>query len=292
MAARILKPRTSLVALLGELRYTLSRFQANPLTAAFVPTFQALRDAWTPVSAQEIGFQEAASDAQALVDEADDGVDDFSSRVSKVILTITKDDREDPLYLHFFGSKSLSAFRKPVLGAQLDTMRNVWLDALTTSPHPELQTLAPELTKLIAAADEAIGARDDARALNRKFHDIGERRQLFDQVNAERKAAHGAIAKLALTTSGLPSDFADHFFRVDSAAPEPTIDDVTQNIADLEAELAAEKIKLAALHKAADDAAKALAEKQADEAALDALEKQAAELQKQQADLKKKLGKE
>jgi hypothetical protein len=53
-AIRTLKTRASLLNLLSELRYTLSRVQANPLAASLVPSFQALRGQWTVVQAKEI----------------------------------------------------------------------------------------------------------------------------------------------------------------------------------------------------------------------------------------------
>src|SRR5262249_28872027 len=47
MPARLLKASLSLLSLLFQIRYTLSRLVAQPLTSAFVPAFQALRDLWT-----------------------------------------------------------------------------------------------------------------------------------------------------------------------------------------------------------------------------------------------------
>ncbi|MFT3775507.1 MAG: hypothetical protein QM820_59930 [Minicystis sp.] len=298
MSVRILKPRTSLLTLLGELRYPLSRLKANALTAPLAAPFQALRDEWAVVQAQEIACSEAVSDAQAVVDERDDACDDFAGRLSKAVLIITKDDRSHPLYVHFFSGKTLGAFRKPVLNGQLDAMR-AWIPTLSASPHASLQAMAPELVDLVAQSGNALAQRRDAQQKRRHFRDIGERRQFVDKLNALRKSSHGALAKMAIETAGLPSDFADHFFRSDpSGEDEPeeveaeaTIEGMQQQIGALEEQLAAAKVNLGELEKAAAEAAKAAADKEADEKALAELEKEADALAKKKEALKKKLGK-
>lgn len=296
MPARLLYPRTSLLTLLGELRYTLSRLHATPKTAPFVATFQTLRDEWKTVLDKEISLQESLSDAQALIDAGDAGLDDFASRLSKAILTITKDDRTNPLYTHFFGDKSLSEFRRPNLGAQLQAMRP-WADSLTTSPHPTLKAMAQEHAHLIAAADKAVSARDKARQQNRQLRDVGERRQFLDKLNAARKATYGALAKLAIETPGMPSDFADHFFRgetsgdrdeEDDQAPH-TLESVKAAIADLEGQLKARRADLEKLEAEAKAAEAKAATRQADKAALGDLQQRMAEMAKQAEELQKRL---
>ena len=44
MSARILNPRSSILTLILELRYTISRCQADTRAAFCVPVFQPLRD--------------------------------------------------------------------------------------------------------------------------------------------------------------------------------------------------------------------------------------------------------
>jgi hypothetical protein len=296
MSARILKPKTALITLLGELRYTLSRLHANPLTTAHVATFQALRDEWRPVLDKEISLQEALSDAQALIDAEDAALDDFASRVSKTVLTITKDDRGSALYTHFFGNKSLSEFRRPNLGAQLEAMRP-WGDSLANSPFPALKAMAKEHAQLVAAADKAVSARDKARQQNKQFREVGERRQFVDKLNAARKVTHGALAKLALETPGLPSGFADQFFRSEASRDEgddeetpPTIAQVTETIDALEAQLTSQKALLAKLQGEAEAATKAAAAREADQTALSDLQQRMAEMAKQAEQIQKRLG--
>jgi hypothetical protein len=293
MSARLLNPRSSILTLTLELRYTISRCQANPKASFCVPVFQPLRDECSIVQQQELDLLEALSNAQANVDVSDENLDDFASRLAKALLTITKDDRSHTLYLHFFGKKPLSTFLRPKLGLQLESMRP-WHESLKTSTFAALQAMVPELDTLIAAADKAVGARTETQNLIRKFRDVGARRQLFDKVNAARKKAHGDLAKLAIETPGLPSDFPDGFFRSAPAVEdvnEPTAESVTQDISDLEAKVVAAKDQLTALQAAAALAQKAADEKAGDQAQLDALEKQESELAKQKAALKQKLAK-
>lgn len=293
MSARILNPRSSILTLLLELRYTISRCQADPRAAFVVPVFQPLRDECAVVQQQEFDFLERLSNAQASVDISDENLDDFGSRLSKAVLTITKDDRSHPLYQHFFGKKPISVFLRPKLGVQLEAMRP-WSHSLATSDFPALKAMATELDHLISAADKAVASRTETQNLIRKFRDVGARRQLFDKVNAARKKADGDLAKLAIETAGLPSAYADGFFR---SAPtvddvnEPTVDSVTQDIGDLETKLAAAKEQLTTLQAAAALAQKLADEKASDEAQLASLDKQAADLEKQKAALKQKLAK-
>jgi uncharacterized phage infection (PIP) family protein YhgE len=293
MSVRLLTPKSSLLTLVIELRYTLSRCKADPRAQSFVPTFQPLRDQCTDVQLQELALAEEAAEAQAAVDMADENIDDFSSRLSKAVLVIVKDDRNHPLYLHFFGNKSLSVFQKPKLGAQLTAMA-AWVTSLETSPFPALQAMAPELVTLIQAGQDAIQKRTNAQAAIRQFRDVGARRQLFDAVNGARKSAEGALTKLAIDTPGMPRDFSSRFFR--SAAAEqdqedPTIDSVKEEIADLESKLKAAQDLLTKLEADAQAEQAQQAQAAADAKALADLEKQEEDLKKQKADLLKKLGK-
>lgn len=293
MSARLLNPRSSLLTLIVELRYTLSRCQADPRAAFCVQAFQSCRDESSAVQKQELDLLETLSDAQANVDIADENIDDFASRLSKAVLTLTRDDRGHPIYAHFFGKKPISTFLRPKLGAQLDSMRS-WGEALTTSQLSPLQAMAAELSSLVLAADKALSARSETQSQIRQFRDIGARRQLVDKINAARKKAAGDLAKLAIETPGLRSDYGDSFFRAAPSADEvdePTIDSVTQDIADLEAKLEAARDLLTKLMAAAAEAQKAATEKASAEAQLAELEKQEDELAKQKAALKKKLGK-
>jgi hypothetical protein len=283
----------ALAVILYRLVYSLSRFRANPATGAHVPIFQALRDQWTPVQAEEIAIQEELSYAQALVDEADDAVDDFCGRFSKAVLVITKDDASHPLYILYFGGKSLSEFRAPKLNAQLRAMK-AWVDPLQKTPHPALAAMVPELITLLDQADKAVAAKGLAQQHRREFRTVGARRQFVDTLNATRAQAHGELAKMPFLTPGLPPDYAERFFPQEPAAEEPepdTIASVTARISEQEKTLAADRVLLEKLQGDAVEAAKVEAERRQDEEALAAIEQQKQDLAKQEAALREKLGK-
>lgn len=295
MAARTLQLRASLVALLKETRYTLSRLAAHPLGTPHVPAFQGLRSKCMTVLAAELDHQEAISEAQAKVDAADDNLDDFAGRLSKALLIITRDDRTHSTYLHFFGDKTLTDFRRPTLGEQYLAMVG-WSGSLQGSEHASLKAMAPELADLLAVAADAMKAKAAAKQQNKQFRDVGERKQLVDELNAARKEIYGALAKLPHVQPGLPSNFADQFFRretTDDAAEEPeeTVESVTARIASLEEELKQEKARLEELKTEETEAAKAAKALEDDKAALAALETEMAEAAKKAEALRAKISK-
>lgn len=287
-AIRTLKNRTALMPLLGEVRYTLSRAMANPIAAPLVPVFQAIRDKWTTVQAKEIACTEAISDAQALIDQADDDLDDFASKLSKAILTITKDDTSHSLFTHFFLGKTLREHCKPILNKQLATQTD-WIGSLQASPYPELKAMAPELIKLVQAANDAVAARDKAFQENKTFREIGERQQFVDHLNAERKAGFGTLGKISESSPGLAADFPNRFFKVleDDAEPPPTIKSVKKKIDELKIQLADEEGLLKKLEKEAADAAADAEKQQKKKARRAELEEQREALDKQIEDLDK-----
>jgi hypothetical protein len=270
----MLRASLGLLTLLIELRYTLSRLIANPLTSAFVPAFQALRAQWTAVQAMEISLNEALSDAKAQVDIADAALDDFARRFSIALLALTGQDETDGLYLHYF-KVSLHQLARPTLRGQLVTMTG-WLTSLADPLcHPTLAAMAPELKKLTDDGAAAQNARDTLVIKIRTFRDVGERAQLFDAVNAERKSTEGALKKLALATPGLATSFSAEFFKPGEAdePPPETVDSVSSEIDVLNEKLKERDARLKELQKEATDAAVLAAANAAKQAQLDALNK-------------------
>ncbi len=244
MPARLIRPSLSLLTLLLELRYTLSRLAANALTSGFAPRFQTLRDRLSTVQAQEFALSEELSDAKAQVDIADAGLDDFAIRFSSALQIVTGQKRDAPLYDHFF-KKPLGEFRRPVLAGQLKAMED-WLLLLQNTPHTSLADMRPELVTLVEAGKAAAARRDSLTLQIRSFREVGERRQLFDQVNAERRELYGALGKLALSTPGLASAFPNQFFKPGESddTPEDTVDSVRADILALEEQLVERKERL------------------------------------------------
>jgi len=291
MAARILRSRIALLSLLREIRYSLSRFISEPLAAAYVPVFQDLRSECKKVILAEIDILEEISDANAAVDKADQDLDDFAGRVSRAVEDYTGGNPAHPLRDHLFKGLSLSRFRRPVLGKQLGQMA-AWGSPLANTKSPPLVALAAELDPLIIAGTAAAKLQDDSAKTNREFRDVGTRKQFIDKVNANRKESHGALAKLPFEKPGLPSDFADRFYRSEPEADEEeTMEDVKAAITELKTELAKREAELTKMEADAEAAAQADAARKAKEQSLAALEAQDAELREKIAAMKAELEK-
>ncbi|MCK6592684.1 MAG: hypothetical protein L6Q76_34440 [Polyangiaceae bacterium] len=293
MNVRTLTPRTSLPVLRAEILYSLARLKAHPLTALYVPEFEALRNECNTVFTTENNLRDGLAETEAAIDMHDDALDEGADRLSAAILAITKNDREHPLYTLYFGNKPLSRFKRPILGAELEAMR-AWIPLLTNNKHPSLAALAPELESAIKAADATLTLAQELSQKLKELRSDGALRALVEKTNATRKAVCGALAKLPHEQTGLPPDFASQFFRRGPASdnsPEraPTIEEVTAKLAELAKETAENQALLAELQAKAAEEAKAAAEIEAAKAKLIELEMIRANAAKEAAAVKTKL---
>ncbi|MDC3953619.1 hypothetical protein [Polyangium jinanense] len=288
MSARILAYRIGLFTLLRELQYTLSRAKQEPLAAGYVPVFQALRDEWKLILLEEIDILDSLAQAQASVNKADEGLDAFAGRVSRITDESTSGHSRKQLRSALFKNKPLAKFRRPVLGGQLELMSD-WAETLAKCGVPALVALAPEAETLIAAGQDAENQRKHAQSTNRDFRDVGTRKQFLDKVNAARKEAHGGLGKLPFENLALPRDFADGFFYSESPRDEEeTIDEVKTSIEELQAQLEERQALLAKLEAEAEAEARAAEERLAQVQAVEELEAQAKALLEKAAALKAK----
>lgn len=283
---RTLDPRTSLSTLLVEIRYTLSQLRAHPLAATHAPRFENLRTECMQVHAEDLALLENQADAQAVVDVTNDGIDVEATRFSRVLLTITGENRKHALYRFYFGEKTLPEFKRPILSTQLKAMR-AWIPSLQTA-DPALQALGPALTAAVEAGEQAAQGKEDAVRLRREFRDIGARRVFIDRLNIARKEVHGALSALPHEHTHLPSNFADQFFRRDPGRDdveeeEETEESLLAHIEALHGDIAATEERLAELRAQAEAEAKAAAERAASEAAVAELDRMVAEMQAKRA---------
>lgn len=293
MAVKTLKFRLGMLSLLPHPTYTLSRLKAHPQGVPHGVRFEVLRDEGRQVLLQELDHLEVMAKAQARVVAIDFRLDEFASRLSKVLLILTADNRTNPLYKHYF-DVPLSQLTQPVLNVQLETMRK-WQVSLSKSPQAALSAMEPELAALITEANAAVAERDNARQANREFRDVGERRQWVDRLNAARKEVYGALAKLPHEGLGLPSDFADQFFlsepEREEEAEADSVEALKVEVASVGAALARVKARLAKAEAAeADKQHKAAAEARAlQEAELAKLNQEAVVLEQKRAALQAQL---
>jgi hypothetical protein len=282
----------ALLTMRAHIAFTFRRVIAHPLTQSLVPTYTDLLKEWPAVQTTELELLDQIDDAKITVAATDTALNTMARRVSKDVLTIVGENHEDPLYQHLFTGKPLHLFTRPVLGPQLAAMKT-WGPPLDGSGHPSLKALALELPDLIEAADEAAKAKAAALAKYDEFRDVGERKKYCDKLNAVRKESHGFLATLPFKHAGLPSNFADLFFRrarpADETEEEPTIESVEATIAELQGEMTEQQMLLATLKEAADKAAAEAKAKLAKAAQLEAIEKEMAEKKKLAAALRAEL---
>lgn len=284
---RTLSFRSALLVLRAHIAYSLSKFKAEPRTQQYVPIFEALRDGWHDVYAQEIALHDAVTEAQALVDTRDAALNRVASRVSKTVLTITGDDTSHILYTHYFGKKTLHTFCRPVLNRKLAAMGE-WAISLKDGPHDALKALAPEVESAVALAEEAAANKVKIEQQNRFFRVGGARRKFFDKVNATRKLTHGDLAKIA-HEHDLSSAFASSFFKREAPREEeeePTVETVEVRLQELRQETAEQEKLLGKLKTERDDAAKAEAAREAMKQELLVIEKARAEMDQKAAALR------
>lgn len=273
-------------SLLREILYTQGRITQEPLAAAYIPTFQALRAEWQTIQLDEIKLLENITLAQAYVDRADQDIDIFAGRVSRLVDEHTDGNMRKQLRTALFKNKSLSKFRKPVLSGQLLSMGD-WSEILKNCGVQPLVLLSDEAASLVEAGNNATEQRNAAQSANRHFRDIGPRKQFIDKCNAARKEMHGALAKLPFQHPNLPTNFADGFFASGPTRDEEeTIDEVKAAIEALQEQLAERTALLKKLEEDAENAARDEQERKAKAVEADSLEAQAKELLAKAAALK------
>jgi hypothetical protein len=143
----------------------------------------------------------------------------------------------------------------------------------------------------VKIADEAVKTRTAIETETTFFRETGNRKKLFDKVNAVRKQTYGELAKMPHEKVGLPAGFANLFFRHESSRDDGpmTLERADEELARLEKETAEMKALRAPLQAQLEQEAKVEAEKAAEQAAIVALEKAAAEAAQKVAEAKAKL---
>lgn len=291
MAVRNLSHLISLIALRGEIIHTLDQVKAHPLTQTYVPLFEGLRNEWNAVFTEELALRDGLSAANARVFTVDTTLNTLASRVAKVLLILTGDDKAHPLYFAYFKKKNLTDFKRPILGAQLEAMKG-WIPELKKSDDTTLAALGAEVEAAVTLAEEAITTRTKLEMEGSFFRETGNRKKLFDKVNAARKQTHGELAKMPHEKLGVPVSFANLFFRHTSggeAEEAMTLETLDEEIASLEKQLAERMAVRDALRVEIEKQAQMEADKAAEQAALMELEKAAAAAAQKVAEAKAKL---
>lgn len=274
----------------GELGHTEVVAKAYTITANLAPPFVALRVDVRTRKAEEAVLLDNILSARALALSADDDLNELVDATKTALLATSGGNYQAPLYKQLFAGQSPSELKRPLLGAQLATMR-LWVGPLNAAGVPELSALATRLTAAISKADDA----ETKMALAQQALDTfkaGPRTACINDCNALRKLTYGKLGELTHAHAHLPKDFSDRFFLAHGGSRMPTI-------AELEHQIERSRAKLtrleSQLENAKEKAAQQLRDKQEAELAerkarLDAAQKRAAEAAAELAKLEAEFG--
>ena len=228
----------SLDTLRGRWRYALARLKSDPNGAPYVPAFTAFGATWEAADQTERAKEDAVIDAEAVAVAADDGLDRLVRRVSAALFGGKKVDVSLPVAQVYFGGVAPSEFMRPELGKQLSGMAS-WPSLLSQATQPALLALAPE-AGVVAGAEAASKALSAAIADRDLFHNGGERKRVFDELNALCATAYGGL-KTFVHSHGdldLPAGYAESFFQQNATASQPrTLNAANTLVARLEQKL-------------------------------------------------------
>ncbi|MDC3960249.1 hypothetical protein [Polyangium jinanense] len=275
-----------------ELRHTELTAKAYPETAPLAEPFAVLRAELRKRKAEEDALLDAIAFAKALMVAADDVLNVLVDETKKAVLAAYNQDFKAPLYRQLFEGQSPSDLKRPILGAQLETMR-AWVGPLGAANVPTLGAIAQKLSHAIVKADDAVTKTSLAEQAMDTFV-AGPRTELINGVNALRKLTAGQIGELvhASLEGKVPRDFVDRFFLSSGGSRTPTLAELSQSITRLEAKLERQKALLASMKEKEAKLRKAKQEAELTEkqAKLAAAEKRAAEAAQEIARLKAEMG--
>ena len=116
----------------GDINHVRIRLEGRPYTAELATPFALLQTEQEAVCQQEEQLILNVARAEVLAIMADEDVDGGVNAVVNCVLTITGNNRKDPLYLHFVVNTTPAQIKDPVLGEELLTVKS-WIPSLVSS---------------------------------------------------------------------------------------------------------------------------------------------------------------
>ena len=231
-----------------EITHTTAQLRAYPFLQTQADQAEALLADVNRLTQEQLALERAIMEARARKYVVDDGLNGVSSAIAGTLLTENGGDRSDPVFLRYFGNTQPSRFNRPVLGAQLATMRT-WVLSLVQG-SPALQAYGVQLNQCVSEADTAVRNEAEAERALADFK-IGPHTELMDRVNGLRLAHYGQLAELPHTRRdlGLPQDFAHRFFLRATGQRRPTIATLEKEVASLRTQLEKAEQQLAGLRE-------------------------------------------
>ena len=247
----------TLATLRSEWLYTLARLLKSPHTEGFVPEFRAVGAVLDAALKTQTELEDANIIAAAGRDAADDALDPLVLQIVNALLLVTKNNREDPLFVSYTANQTPSEIIRPVLGAELTTVA-AWVEPLKNEDDAILTALGAQLEGAVAAgqsAEKAVTATDKALT---DFRLIGERKKAVDTLNGARGSLLGSLIKFQHDNPQLrlPTGWAMEFFRHTTKGGQggkygTTVAQAEQVLAKLAEQTAAAQANLAELQQKA-----------------------------------------
>ena len=210
MSAPALSATSSLSVIRDDLVFTSSRLLADPNASALETVMSQLLLAWTVVNATQLRLWDDKSKADALVRSADDNIADFITEFAGAMRTLPGGEKSSLWGLFFkVAPYELAA---PVLGEKLEGVRR-WSKLLSKPTDATLATWKKPLDKLIAQADAAVRAREEAALANEHFRTEGELAAFLESATKKRDGVAAELTSIAAKSKTLPRKYAPRFFR-------------------------------------------------------------------------------
>jgi hypothetical protein len=227
---------------LDRCSFILGKLPSHPFAKMYIPQFDLQQEKCFGVDRARKLLESNIARCRGAEGGADDGLDDFVDLFDRTLLILVKNDRTAAIYLLYFGKKTASALKRPILADELATVR-AWLPSIQSSPYPAIAALAALLIAVLAIADEAVANSLAAKQALKDFDAIGPKKELIDGFNALCKTVYGELAALPHKNPDamLPPSFADRFFPHESRSGlasitamkeiDTLIDSLTENLA-------------------------------------------------------------
>ena len=231
MKPRLLLNDTPVDELSEELFHTTAHLQAYPFLQPQTIQHEATIVDLNLLVQIEISLLRALMHAEARMVVVDGHIDILASAIDGTIRVENGRDRKSLVHQRYFNNVQPSRFKRPLLGEQLESMRE-WIPSLTApQSSPTLQGYGTQLAERVVEADGTVRAEADARR-NLAAHELGARKVFIDRLNAMRQALYGQLAELPHSRPdlSLPPDFAFRFFLRDARPRKQTITTLERDI--------------------------------------------------------------
>lgn len=223
MGAPLLREKLSLIDVRDELVYSRVACASDKHATDQAKVFEGLIDEWQVIFAQQLAHWDSQTEAQFSVWAADEELDALVDDIDDVLLALVQRDRDDPHYELYFSTRPY-ALKRPVLGAELETLRG-WALLLEDEDDKELKAMAKPLNKAIALADEAVASTNKTDIANQSFRQVGALAQFLVRVQEQRDRVAATLEKRRTEKAvlRLPRTWVSKFFR----ASERNVSDET-----------------------------------------------------------------